>query len=161
MDELLNYLRLYIWKDKGSSDLFYVVSSKLKILDGHSGRIPVRASSTIVKILNLTVIVCHLGGPFSVVFPKKKTINCSLVTYFIRFYCIKFVKIGPTNSFAKIKLNPFRVISVSHILCKLGLSHALTCLSSWSHWIRACPRTVCLFNHTTPAVANQRNWQGS
>ena len=32
------------------------------------------------------MIVCHLGGPFSVVFPKNKTINYSHVTHFIRFY---------------------------------------------------------------------------
>ena len=41
---------------------------------------------SILKIVNLTVIVCHLGGPFSVVFPKIKTINYSHVTHLIRFY---------------------------------------------------------------------------
>ena len=39
-----------------------------------------------VKMLNLTAIVCHLGGPFSVVFPKNKTIKYSHVTQFIRVY---------------------------------------------------------------------------
>ena len=89
------------------------------------------AISTIVKMLNLTVIACHLGGPFSVAFPKRKTINLSHVTHFIRFYWsykIKVVEIGQAASFAKIKPNPGRVITVFRILCKLGLSHALTCL---------------------------------
>ena len=70
-----------------SRDLFYVITSKLDILVTHSGQIHVVAISTIAKILNLTVIVCHLGGPFSVVFPKNKTAICySHVTYFITFY---------------------------------------------------------------------------
>ena len=67
MGDLLSY----IWKDRRSRDLFYVITSKLNILVSHSGQIPVGAMRTIVKIQNLTVIVCHLGGPFSVVFPKK------------------------------------------------------------------------------------------
>ena len=41
------------------------------IVVGHSGQIPVAAIRTIVKIQNLTVIVSHLAGPFSVVFSKK------------------------------------------------------------------------------------------
>ena len=55
-------------------DLLYVITSKLSILVAHSGQIPAEAISTIVIILNLTAIVCHLGGPFSVVFPNNKTI---------------------------------------------------------------------------------------
>ena len=43
----------------------------MDILVGHSGQIPAGVISTTVKIQNLTVVVCHLGGPFSVVFPKK------------------------------------------------------------------------------------------
>ena len=50
-------------------DLFYVITSKLDILVGHSRQILGEASSTIVKVLNMTVIVCQLGGPFSGVFP--------------------------------------------------------------------------------------------
>ena len=46
----------------------------MDILVSHSGQIPVGAISTTVKILNLTAIVRHLGGPFSVVFPKNKAI---------------------------------------------------------------------------------------
>ena len=87
----------YIWKDKRSRDLFYVITSKLNILVTHSGQFLAGAVSTIVKILNLTAIVCHLGGPFSIVFPKNKTINYSHVTQFIRFYWsynIKVVEIG-------------------------------------------------------------------
>ena len=68
-----------------SRDLFYVMTSKLNILVGHSGQIPAGAVRIIAKIQNLTVFVCHLGGPFSVVFPKNKTINYSHVTHFIRF----------------------------------------------------------------------------
>ena len=86
-----------------------------------------------MKILNLTVFVCHLGGPFSVVFfKKKKIISYSYVTYFIRCYwsrSIKVIEIGQAASSAKIKPNPGSVITVFRILCKLGLSHALTCLS--------------------------------
>ena len=58
----------------------------MDILVTHSGQIHAVAISTIAKILNLTVIVCHLGSPFSVVFPKNKTINYNHVTYFITFY---------------------------------------------------------------------------
>ena len=85
-----------------------------------------------MKILNLTAIVCHLGGLFSVVFPKNKTINYSHVTNFIGFYWfynIKVVEIGYAVNSAQIILNLARVITVLLILCKLGLSHALTCLS--------------------------------
>ena len=85
MDELLNYFRLYN-EYKRSRDLFYVITSKLNKLNIYSGQIPAGDIRTIVKIQNLTVIVCHLGGPFSVVFPKNKTINYSHVTHFIRFY---------------------------------------------------------------------------
>ena len=73
---------------------------KLNILVNNSGQIPAGAMiSTIVKILiNLTAIVCHLGGPaFSVVFPKTKTINYCHMTHFISFYWsynIKVVEIG-------------------------------------------------------------------
>ena len=70
----------------GLGDLFYVITSKLDILVTHSGQIHAVAISTIAKILNLTVILCRLAGPFSVVFPKNKTINYSHVTYFITFY---------------------------------------------------------------------------
>ena len=79
----------------------------------------------------MKVIVCHLGGPFSVVFPERKTINYSHVTYLIRFYWsynIKVVEIGQAVSSAKIKPNPGRLITVFRIKCKLGSSHALTCL---------------------------------
>ena len=55
-----------------SRDLFYVIiTSKLDKLVTHSGQIHAVAISAIAKILNLTVIVCLLGGPFSGVFPKK------------------------------------------------------------------------------------------
>ena len=64
------------------------MTSKLNILVGHSGQIPAGAISAIVKILNLTVIVCHLGGPFSVVFPKIKTINYSHVTKFFQILLV-------------------------------------------------------------------------
>ena len=76
----------YIWKEKKSRDLFYVITSKLNILVCHSGQILAGAISTIVKMLTLTAIVCHLGGPFSVVFLKNKTINYSHVTKCIRVY---------------------------------------------------------------------------
>ena len=97
--------------------------------------IPVEAVSTIVKILNLTAIVYLLGGPFSVVFPKSKTIYYCHVTYFIRFYCsytINVVGIGYAANSAQIMPNCYRVITVFLILCKLDLSHALTCLSKRS-----------------------------
>ena len=102
-------------------DLFYVITSKLNILVGHLGQIPAGAIRTIVKIENLTLIVCHLGGPFSAVFPKNKTINYSHVTYFIRFYWsynIKVVEISLAASSVKIKPNPGREITVCRILCK-------------------------------------------
>ena len=108
-----------------SSDLLYVITYKLYI----SGQILAGAISTIMKMLNLTVTVFHFGSPFSVVFPKKKTINYSHVTYFIRFYwsqSIKVVEIGQAVSSAKIKPTPGRVNAVFQVLCKLGLSHALT-----------------------------------
>ena len=92
---------------------FFEITSKLNILVRHSGQIPAGAISTIVKILNLTAIVCHLGGPFSVVFPKNKTINYCHVTHFIRFYWsynIKFVEIGYLANSKKIIPNPGRVI---------------------------------------------------
>ena len=134
MDEPLNYLRRNIWKDRWSRDLFYEFTSKLNILVSHSGQMPAGAISTIVKILNLTPIVCHLSGSFSVFFfSKNKAINYCHVTHFIRFhwsYNIKVVKIGyPANS-KMIIPNPGRVINVFLILFKLGLSHALTCLRS-------------------------------
>ena len=106
-----------------------MITSNLNILVGHSGQIPAGAISTIVKILNFTVIVCHLGGPFSVVSRKKKTINYSHVTHVIRFCCsynVKVVEIDQAAGFAEIKTNLFIVITVFRILCKLGLSHALT-----------------------------------
>ena len=78
----------YIWKDRRSRDLFYIITSKLNILVTHSGEIPAGAISTIVKIPNLSAIVCHLGGPFSVIFPRNKTINYSHVTHFIRLYLV-------------------------------------------------------------------------
>ena len=92
MDELLNYLRLYMERLK-SRDLFYVITSKLNSLVSHSGQILAGAISTIGKILNMTAIVCHLGDPFSVVFPKHKTINYSHVTHFIRFYWSYNIKV--------------------------------------------------------------------
>ena len=55
-------------------DFFYVITSKLDILVGHSEQILAVAISTIIKILAMTMIVCHLGSPFSVVFPKTKII---------------------------------------------------------------------------------------
>ena len=119
MDEPLNYLRL-LWKGRRSRDLFYVITSKLNILAGHLEQILAGAISTVVKILNLTVIVCHLGGLFSVVFPKNKTVKYSHVTHFIRFYWsynAKVVEIGQGASSAKIKPNPGRVIIVLRILC--------------------------------------------
>ena len=57
-----------------SRDFFYVITCKLDILVGHSEQILAVAISTIIKILVITMIVCHLGGPFSVVFPKTKII---------------------------------------------------------------------------------------
>ena len=84
-----------MWKDSRSRDLFYVMTSKLNILVSHSGQIFAGAISTVVKILNLTAIVFHLGGPFLVVFFQK--INYGHVTHFIRFYWsynIKVVEIG-------------------------------------------------------------------
>ena len=69
-----------------SRDLFYALTSNLEILVTHSGQILAAVINTIAKILNLTVIVCHLDGPFLLVFPKNKTINYSHVTYFITFY---------------------------------------------------------------------------
>lgn len=51
---------------------FIQITSKLDILVGHSRQVLAGAMDKIVKLLNLTVIVCHLGGPFSVVFPKKE-----------------------------------------------------------------------------------------
>ena len=85
-----------IWKYRISCDLFYEITSKLDILVGHSGQIFAGAISTIINILNLTVIECHLGGPFSVVFSKKEN-NYSHVTHFITCYWsynIKVIKIG-------------------------------------------------------------------
>ena len=64
-------------------------------------------------------------------FSKKKIINYSHVTYFIRCYWshnIKVIEIGQAASSVKIKVNPGSVITVFRILCKLGLRHALTCL---------------------------------
>ena len=115
-----------------SRDLFYVITFKLNILVSHSGQIPAGAISTIVKILNSTAIACHLGGPFSIVFPKNKTINYRHVTHFVRCYWsnnIKVVEIGCAANSAQIISNHGRVTTVLLILCKLGLSHALTCLS--------------------------------
>ena len=117
-----------------SRDLFYVITFKLNILVSHSGQIPAEAINAIVKTLNLTAIACHLGGPFTVVFPKNKTINYCHVTHLIRFYWsynIKVVEIGYAANSAQIIPNPGRVITVLLILCKLGLSHALTCLRRW------------------------------
>ena len=55
---------------------FYVITSKLDILVGHSGEILAKVLSTIIKVLNLTVIVCHLG-----VCPKMKQLI--IVTWLI------------------------------------------------------------------------------
>ena len=63
MDEQLNYLRLYMERLK--------VTSKLNILVRHSGQFLAGVISTIVKVLILTAIVCHLGDPFPVVFEKN------------------------------------------------------------------------------------------
>ena len=96
------------------------MTTKLNISVSHSGQILAGAISTIVTILNLTGIVCHLGGLFSVVFPKNKTVKYSHVTHFIRFYWsynAKVVEIGQGASSAKIKPNPGRVIIVLRILC--------------------------------------------
>ena len=108
-----------------------MITSKLNILVSHSGQIPAGAISTIVKILNTTAIACHLGSPFSVSFPKHKTINYRHMTHFVRCYWsynIKVVEIGCAANSAQIIPNRDRVITVLLILCKLGLSHALTCL---------------------------------
>ena len=51
---------------------------------------------------------------FAVVFATKKAINYSHENLFIRFYWYYYIKV-----------NPFRVITVFRILCKLGLSHAV------------------------------------
>ena len=83
----------YIWKDRRSRDLFYIITSKLNILVSHSGQIPAGGISTILKILNLTAIVCHLSGPFSVVFSKIKTINYSHVIHIIRCYWSNNIKV--------------------------------------------------------------------
>ena len=130
MDELLNYLRLYMHKVKRSRDLFYVISSKLNILDGHSGQIPAGPGHWHSnKNTKLEGECMSSRRPiFAVVFPTMKAINYSHVNLFIRFYWyyyIKVVKISQPASSAKIKPNPFRVISVFRILCKLGLSHAV------------------------------------
>ena len=120
-----------MWKNRISRDLFYVITFKLDILVGHSGQILARVINTIKKMLNLRVTVCHLGGPFSAVFPEKKTINYSHVTYFIRLYWsynIKVFEIVQAVSSTKIKPNSGRVIADFRILCKLDLSHSLTCL---------------------------------
>ena len=126
----------YIGKDWRSRDLFYVITSKLNILVSHSGQILVGAISTIIKILNMTATACHLRGPFSVVFPKSEQLI--IVTWpgaitwpilsFYWSYNIKVVEIGQAASSAKILPNPGRVITDFLTLCKLGLSHALTCL---------------------------------
>ena len=63
------------------------------ILAGHSRQILAGFISTITKILNSTAIVCHLGDPFSVVFPRKKIVNYSHVTYFIRVYWSNNIKV--------------------------------------------------------------------
>ena len=70
------------------------------------------AISIIVKILNFALIVCHLGGSFSAVSPKKKTINYSHVTHVVRFYWSYSVKVDETGqaaTFVEIKPNLFRV----------------------------------------------------
>ena len=62
------------------------------------------------------------------------------MSYFIRFYwsySIKVVGIGYAANAAQIIPNPRRVITVFLILCKLGLSHALTCLSYDFHLLLA------------------------
>ena len=61
--------------------------------------------------LNLIAIVCDLSGPFTVVFPKNKTINSSHVTHFIRFYW-SYNIIGKAAKSGKIKSNPGRVITM-------------------------------------------------
>ena len=83
----------FTWRERRSRDLFYVITSTVSILVGHSRQILSEAISTTVIILTLTAIVCHLGGPFSVVFPKIKTINYSHVTHFIRFYWSYNIKV--------------------------------------------------------------------
>ena len=125
MDELLNYLRLfvlfsylrlYMQKVKRSRDLFYVISSKLNILDGHSGQIPAGPGHWHSnKNTKLEGECMSSRRPiFAVVFATKKAINYSHENLFIRFYWYYYIKV-----------NPFRVITVFRILCKLGLSHAV------------------------------------
>ena len=92
MDELLKYER-----NRRSRDLLYVITCQLNILVGLSGQIPVGAIRTIVKILALRVIVCHLGGLFSVVFPKKHTSKYSDVTHFVVFYLSYEIKVVETG----------------------------------------------------------------
>ena len=57
----------------------------------------------------MTVIVCHLSGPFSVVFLKKKTNNYGHVTYFTRFnwsHNFKVIAIGKASDFMQIRFEP-------------------------------------------------------
>ena len=97
------------------------------------------------------MILCHLCGPFSVVFPKKQIIIYSHVTYFIRCYWshnIKVVEIGQAACSAKITPNPASEMAVFRILCKLGSSHALACFSwqrykSVEHRTQVCRNVTC------------------
>ena len=92
-----------------------MLTSELNSLVSHSGQIPAGVISTIVKIINLTAIVCHLGSPFSVFFQKIKTINYSHMTHFIRFYWsynTEVVRFDEAASSAKTITNPGRVITI-------------------------------------------------
>ena len=141
-----------------SHDLFGVLNSKPFILVGHSVQILAGAISTILKILNMTVIVCHLSGPFSVVFPKKKTINlvtCRILPDLIGLTISRSSRMVrmPVQQRWKVKPNPGRIITVFRILCKLGLIHALTCLSHSCRGTMAWAQEWCrtgqvLINHS-------------
>ena len=74
------------------------------------------------------MIACHLGGPSSVVFPKRKTINYCHVTYFIRFYwsySIKVIGIGYAANYVQIILNRRRVITVFSDFMQIRLEPCL------------------------------------
>ena len=118
-----------------------MITSKLDILVGHLGQILARAISTIIKILNLTVIVCHFGGPFSDVCLKKKFLKFIHVTYFIRLVRLPVCK-DWTESWQS---------NYCFSDCmQLGLGHALTCLSTDEHrigWISRA-RILCTGSRT-------------
>ena len=85
--------------------------------------------------------------PIFSVFRKNKTINYCHVTHFIRFYWsynIKVVEIGYPAKSKQLISNPGRVITVFLILCKLGLSHALTCMVATSPYLNTMKPTSFL-----------------